>query len=125
MTTPIEIDFHGIDRSEATEALVQQKVAKLERNFDRMTYCRVVIAAPHRHAHKRRAYQVKIEIGIPGHAPVIVLPDDAYNQAHEDIKTALRDAFQAAGRQLDAQAERLGRAARQERGRRRPSPSSA
>lgn len=124
MTTPIEIDFHGIERSEATEALISEKVAKLERHFDRMTYCRVVVEAPHRHAHKQRAYQVKIEIGIPGHAPVIVHPGDIYDPAHEDIKSAMRDAFQAAGRQLDAQAERLGRSARQERGRRRPSQSS-
>lgn len=125
MTTPIEISFHGIDRSDATEALVQQKVARLERHFDRMTHCRVVVEAPHRHAHKQRAYQVKIEVGMPGRTPLIVQPTNDYNAAHEDITVALRDAFQSAERQLAAHAEKLTSSARIERGRRRPSAPAA
>ncbi len=124
MTTPIEISFHGIDRSDAAEALVHEKVARLERHFNRMTHCRVVVEAPHRHAHKQRAYQIKIEVGMPGRTPLIVQPTNDYNHTHEDITAALRDAFQAAERQLAAQAEKLTRTARIERGRRRPSAPS-
>ncbi len=66
MTTPLEITFKGLDKSDAIETKVAERVAKLEKHFDRMTYARVVVAAPHKHAHKGKSYEIKIEIGIPG-----------------------------------------------------------
>jgi ribosome-associated translation inhibitor RaiA len=125
MTTPIEIHFHGMDKSDATEDIVRQKVARLERHFDRMTYCRVSIDLPHRHNHKQRAFEVKLEIGIPGRPPIVIDPEPTYDPAHEDIKSAIKSAFDAAGRRLVAEAEIIGKAARNERGRRRPAPPSA
>ena len=37
MNTPLEITFKGLDRSEAIEAKILEKTAKLEKVFDRMT----------------------------------------------------------------------------------------
>lgn len=124
MTTPLEITFKGLDKSEAIETKVAERVAKLQKHFDRMTYARVVVAAPHKHAHKGKSYEIKIEIGIPGSQPLIVTHDSAVGHAHEDLKIAIRDAFDAAQRRLDDVADKKGRAARIERGRRRPQPQA-
>ena len=124
MTTPLEITFKGLDKSEAIETKVAERVAKLEKHFDRMTHARVVVAAPHKHAHKGKNYEIKIEIGIPGTQPLIVRHTSAVGDAYEDLKIAIRDAFDAAQRRLDDVAERRGRAARSERGRRRPQPEA-
>ena len=118
----VEIHFHGIDRSEAVEEKAHAFADKLARQFDRITHCRVAIEAPHRHAHKARLYLVRIEVGMPGRAPVIVSSDNEYNPAHEDVLIALKDAFEVARRQVGETAELMRAPAKRERGRRRPAP---
>jgi ribosome-associated translation inhibitor RaiA len=120
MNTPLEISFKGLDKSTAIEAKIAEKAAKLEKHFDRMTHCRVVVAAPHKHSHKGKTYEIKIDIGIPGTAPLIVTHESPVGPAQEDLKIALRDAFEAAGRRLDDLVEKMKGASRAERGRRRP-----
>jgi ribosome-associated translation inhibitor RaiA len=120
MNTPLEITFKGLDKSAAIEAKIAEKAAKLEKHFDRITHCRVVVSAPNKHAHKGKTYEIKIDIGIPEHAPIIVTHDSAVGNATEDLQIALRDAFLAAQRHLDETVERMRSAAKSERGRRRP-----
>jgi hypothetical protein len=85
--------------------------------------CRVTIEAPHRHHHKGKAYEVRIEIAVPGDEIVVnhalsrlkalklsergganndfVESHDVHRHgAHEDVYVAIRDAFNAAGRKL-------------------------
>lgn len=121
MNTPLEISFKGLDKSEVIEAKIAERAAKLEKHFERMTHCRVVVAAPHKHSHKGKTYEIKIDIGIPGGAPLIVTHEAAVGHAQEDLKLALRDAFDAADRRLDDLVDKMNGAARAERGRRRPS----
>ena len=124
MDTPLDITFKGLDKSDAVEGKIAERAAKLERHFDRMTHCRVVVAAPHKHSHKGKTYEIKIDIGIPGGAPLIITHESAVGDAQEDLQIALRDAFDAAQRRLDDVADRLNGAAKAERGRRRPAGAS-
>lgn len=120
MSVPLEIHFHGLDKSDAVETRVREKFAKLERHFDRITSARVVIEAPHRNPEKVKVIQVKIEVSVPGGKPIIVKHEREAAHAHEDVLLALRDAFEVATRQVDATAEKIGSRTRTERGRRRP-----
>ena len=72
MSTPVEVNFHGIEKSEAVEQRVRDKVARLEKYFGRMTSCRVAIEVPQRTAQKPKVYQIKIEIGVPRRAPIVI-----------------------------------------------------
>ena len=122
MTTPLEIQFHGLDKSDAVEARVREKFKKLERHFDKITSARVVIEAPHRNPEmKVKVIQIKIEISVPGSKPIIVTHERETVHAHEDVMQALRDAFQIAQRHVDETAEKISTRAKSERGRRRPS----
>lgn len=121
MKTPLEISFKGLEKSRAVEAKVAERAERLERHFDRMTNIRVVVSAPNKLAHKGKHFEVKIEIGIPGGAPVIISEEPAGNDARSDLLIAIRDAFDAAGRRLDELSERMGGTSkRSERQRRRP-----
>jgi putative sigma-54 modulation protein len=120
MDTPLEISFKGLDKSTAIEAKITERAARLEKHFDRMTHCRVVVAAPHKHSHKGKTYEIKIDIGIPGAAPLIVTHESPVGQAQEDLRIALRDAFDAADRRLDELVDKKNGASRAERSRRRP-----
>jgi ribosomal subunit interface protein len=122
MNKPLEITFQGVEKSDAIEAKIAEKAAKLEKHYDRITHFRVVVAAPHRHSNKGKIYQIKIEIGLPDRAPVILTHEPEVNHAHEDLLVAIRDAFDAARRRLDDTAAKMSGTAKAERGRRRPSP---
>jgi putative sigma-54 modulation protein len=124
MDTPVEVHFHGIERSEAIAQRVQEKVAKLARHFPRMTSCRVVLDAPHRNPQKPKVFQIKIEIGVPSRQPIVVSHERAGSHANEELLLALRDAFEAALRKVDGVATKIGARPRLERGRRRPSPAA-
>lgn len=99
MQLPIDIDFQNMDASEAVATRVKDRIAKLEHLFDRTISCRVTIEAPHRHHHKGNLYHVRILLRVPGE-DIIVSRDPGNAHAHEDVYVAVRDAFDAAERQL-------------------------
>jgi putative sigma-54 modulation protein len=122
MHTPVEIHFHGIEKSEAIEERVQEKVSKLAKHFGGMTRCRVVLEAPHRSPQKPKVFQIKIEISLPRRPPIVVCHEREGSHAHEELPLAIRDAFEAALRKVDDVGSKSIRT-KLERGRRRPQPS--
>lgn len=121
MTTALDIHFHGLEKSQAVEAKVKEKVAKLQRHFERMTACRVVLEAPQRNAAKAKLFRVKIEVSVPSGSPIIITHDREGASAHDDLPLAIRDAFEAAMRKVDEVGDKRAKRPRTERGRRKPS----
>ena len=121
MTTQVEVHFHGIEKSEAVEQRVREKVAKLKKHFTQMTSCRVAVEVPQRKADRPKVYQIKIEIGVPRRAPVIVSHERTGSHANEDLPLAIREAFEAALRKANGMSAKISQRSRIERGRRRPS----
>lgn len=95
------ITFKGIDRSEAVEARVHEHLAKLDRLCSTILRCDVVIESPHRHQHRGRQFEVRIELSVPGRV-IEVSHDPGGGGAHEDVYVAVRDSFLAARRQLES-----------------------
>lgn len=121
MQSPLEISFHGVERSEAVEQRVREKFKRIETHFERITHARVVIEAPQRRTPLPKFFHVRIDIGIPGKKPIVVHHEPDDDRAHTDVMLALRDAFSAAQRQVDELSDRLDRQGRSEKARRRPS----
>ena len=96
---PLQITWRDFEPSPALEADIRSHVEKLEQFYDRITSCRVVVEAPHAHHHKGKLYRLHIDIKVPGRE-ISVTRDPAEHHSHEDIYVALRDAFDAAKRQL-------------------------
>ncbi|MGB6428208.1 MAG: ribosome-associated translation inhibitor RaiA [Methyloceanibacter sp.] len=106
MPVPLQISFRNMDASPAVEAVIREKVTKLDRFFDRIVSCNITVEAPHRHHHKGKLYKVRVDIGMPG-KDVHVNQEGPQNHAHEDVYVAIRDAFDAAVRQIEDQVRRL------------------
>ncbi len=100
MQVPLQITFRDIPPSPAIEARIREQVERLERFHSRMIRCRVVVESPHRHHHKGHLYHVGIEITVPG-GEIVVNREAHEDHSHEDAYVAVRDAFMAAGRQLE------------------------
>ena len=105
MQMPVQVTFRNMDQTESVEDKIRERVAKLETYFGRINSCRVVVEAPQRRHRKGRLYRVHIEVGIPG-KDVVVSRHPQNNHAHEDVYVAVRDAFDAAQRQLEDHARR-------------------
>ena len=120
MTVPLEIHFHGLDKSDAMETRVREKFAKLARHFDRMSGCRVVLEAASRNPAKAKVFCVKIEISVKGGKPIIINHEREGAHANEDLALTIRDAFDTALRQVDEMASQLAGRGRTEQSRRRP-----
>jgi ribosomal subunit interface protein len=106
MDIPLQVSFRNMDHSDAVEAQVRERAAKLENFFRRITSCRVVVEAPERRHRKGKLYHVRIELAVPGRE-LIVSRHPSQKHAHEDVYVAIRDAFDAARRQLEDHARKL------------------
>jgi ribosome-associated translation inhibitor RaiA len=120
MSAPLEITFHGLEKSDAVEARIRDKFTRLQQHFERITHGRVVVETPRKHSPTAKVFQVKIEIGLPGQKPLIVCYEPVVDQARTDVSLAIRDAFAAARRRLDDAAAKIKHPAKRERARRRP-----
>jgi len=109
MQIPLKISFRNLPPSDAIEAQVRARVAGLERLYDKITGCRVVVESPHRRHHQGKLYHVRIDLTVPGEE-VVVSREPAEHHAHEDVYVAIRDAFDAVQRRLEDHARRQRRA---------------
>lgn len=100
MDVPLEIAFHNLEQSDFVETRVRERVARLERYYDRINSCRVVVELPHKQHQKGNIYHIRIEVRVPGNELVVSRGPGDIN-AHQDVYVAIRDAFDAAERQLE------------------------
>ena len=100
MQSPLQITWRNLEASDAVESAVREKAQKLERFAEHITSCKVIIEAPHKHHHQGNIYHVKIDITLPG-AEILENKHSDKHHAHEDVYVAIRDAFDAARRQLE------------------------
>ena len=102
MHVPLQITVRDFPQSEALEARIREKAAKLEEFHPNIISCRVSIEELRKHQQQGRHFQVNLDVRVPGKEIVV-------NHMHdEDVYVALRNAFDAAKRQLE-EAGRLKR----------------
>ncbi len=94
-----QITWRDVDQSDAIEADIREKIHKLENFFDKIVSCKVAVEASHRRHHKGNLYRIHIIVEVPDHE-IVVSRDPGEHHAHEDIYVTIRDAFDAARRQL-------------------------
>jgi len=101
MRIPIQITFRNIPKSEAIEATINEKAAKLDKFYDRIMSCRVVVEESQRRHHQGKLYSVRIDITVPSKEIAVS------RQENEDVYVAVRDAFDVAVRLLEEHASRI------------------
>jgi ribosome-associated translation inhibitor RaiA len=100
MQVPLQIKFQYMEPSAAIEDRVRERCHKLQRFAEHVTCCRVTVDAPHKHQDKTGLYRVSIDITLPDE--VTGAPSHAEQQhTHENVEVAIREAFEAARRQLE------------------------
>jgi hypothetical protein len=88
-----EITFEGSEPSDAARAQILSEIERLETHNHRITGCRVKVIAPsHKHRHGT---------GLP-HENIVVEQSGSSDARHEHAHVAIKDAFSAVRRQIDA-----------------------
>jgi ribosomal subunit interface protein len=100
MKLPLQITFHQMEPSAALEAQIREHAARLDRFYDSIMTCRVLVEASHRRRRKGNLYRVRVDITVPG-KELVITRDPPEHQAHQDPYVSIRDAFDAARRQLE------------------------
>jgi ribosomal subunit interface protein len=101
MQMPVDITYKEIAATDALDLRIRGWVAKLERVYDRIIRCEVLVETPHRHHRQGRQFHVRVRVTIPGGIELVSSHDPGRDGAHEDVYVAIRDAFTAIRRQLE------------------------
>ena len=95
MEIGLQITARDIEVTDAIRADIEAKAEKLDKYYDRIMRCRVVLESPKRHQHEGKLYNVHIYLTVPGSELMVKRDLD------KDLYVAIRDAFQAARRKLE------------------------
>lgn len=107
MQGPARIEFHNMPPSLRLIARIERRVGRLQRLFERLSDCRVIVAAPHRHHRAGNLFRVHIIATVPG-GELVVSRDPGHDRGHADVILAIGDAFDAAERRLAGYRQRRG-----------------
>lgn len=106
MQLPLQITYHNLSASPALEAKIRDNAQRLDEFCDQIMGCRVVVEVPHKHHAHGNQYQVRIDITVPGDE-IVINRDSPEHTQYRDVEVALRDAFDAAARQMEDYVRRL------------------
>ena len=101
MKLPLQINFRNMEGSEAMKNNIEERAGKLEQFCDQIMSCRVMVEAQHRHHQAGNLYHVRIDITVPGRE-LVVSREPHEHHSHTDAYVSIRDAFNAARRQLES-----------------------
>ncbi len=105
MTAKVQITFRDFPPPQLAEERIRERVDRLGNLHPRITSCRIVAEAPHRHSHKGMLYFIRIDLTLPG-GGLVVNRNHNDKHAHEDFFVAMRDAFNAMEKMLRSYAHR-------------------
>ena len=100
MQLPLQITFRDMEPSEAVEANIRERASRLDRFYNHIMSCRVMVEAPHAHHNKGRLFQVRIDVTVPDGELNVNHGHHHKDHSHEDIYVAIREATPAHGRVL-------------------------
>ena len=102
-----EVVFNQTHPSEAVRQRALYLMGKLQRVSKHILRCVMTIEGRHHHHHQGNLYHISLRIRLP-FRDAVVSRDPELNHAHEDIYVAMRDAVDAARRQLLAYEDEFG-----------------
>jgi ribosomal subunit interface protein len=102
MQNSLQILFRDIPSSEAMDAEIRKRVAKLEKLCGDLIGCQVSVESEANHKQQGKLYRVRVDLKARG-AELVV---DGSRTANEDAYVALRDSFDAMTRQLEEYVQR-------------------
>lgn len=123
MILPVQVSFRNMPHSDAIEAMVREEAEHLEKYYNHIMGCRVMIEVPHRHREEGEYHHVRIYVTVPGGEIVVRREPSLHSRQrhiHEEarskdreiersrkhLQVAIREAFDTLRRRLQDYARR-------------------
>lgn len=100
MKVPLEITYRDVDKTDAIESLVHEKVAKLEEVCNYISSCHIAIEKIHDRPRSGSPYRVRIDMTVPPGHELVAERNPGESAQYDPLDAVIRDAFNAARRQL-------------------------
>ena len=100
MRIPLQISVRNVALSKVAKDNIRDKAAQLDQYYNNITSCRVTVEAVNRGQRQGTIYNVRVDMTVPGSELVVNRESD------EDVYVAIRDAFDAAMRQIEKYARK-------------------
>lgn len=102
MDVPLQIAFKNLESSAFLEALIRERVAKLERYHHHIVGCRVLVEVPHRApASGKVPIGISVEVEVPGSKSIVAKDQEERHDSKNDHTTVVNRAFDKVQRQLE------------------------
>jgi cold shock CspA family protein len=100
MQVPLAMSFRSVQKDRSIEDLIRARADKLGRVCDHLMSCRVGVERRQMHQEIGNPYRVRIDMMVsPGHE-LVVRREPSKGYMHDPLDVVVRDAFNAAERQL-------------------------
>ena len=106
MQVPLQVVFKDVPPAPELEAVCREEAQKLERYYQRITACRVVVSVPHRGGRHGSHWLISVHLAVPG-KEIVVRRDPPQRRDRVKPERAVLEAFNAARRQLEDHLRRL------------------
>lgn len=123
MQLPVQVTLRNVPFPELIEPRIHQRALKLERYYDHIMSCRVLVERTHRHHVDGNRFHVRIDLSVPGGEIVVNRTSSLHGQKQDldqarerkrdevealrkYVRVAVREAFDAARRRLQDYARR-------------------
>jgi ribosome-associated translation inhibitor RaiA len=97
---PVQISVRNLRLAPDMEADIRERAAALLSYYDRVVNCHVTVEVPTRRHHSGVLHKVRVDLTVPGGVIVV------RRRPHEDWRTSVQIAFNAARRRLQDYARR-------------------
>jgi ribosome-associated translation inhibitor RaiA len=94
-----DVTFRHCEKSTTLVGDITDRAEKLQKYFDRIIGCHVMVEAPHQRHAKGNSYQVRIDLKVPG-KELVARNEIDINRSSEDPYFAVHEAFEVMKREL-------------------------
>ena len=100
MKVPLELAYRNVDKTDAIDTLVHEQVAKLEKVCNYISSCHIAVEKVHDRPSSGSPYRVRIDMTVPPGHELVAESNPGADIQYPPLDVVVRDAFQAARRQL-------------------------
>jgi cold shock CspA family protein/ribosome-associated translation inhibitor RaiA len=100
MKIPPEITYRNVEKTNAIDTLIHEKIAKLETVCHQLNSCHIAIEKIHDRPRSGSPYRVRIDMTVPPGHEIVAERSPAEGNQYEPLDAVIRDTFNAARQQL-------------------------
>lgn len=96
-----EISYRGVQKTDALESLIAEKIDKMATFYTEISSCHIAIEKAHDHPESGSPYRVRLDITVPEDREIVVDKSPDKGVQYPPLEAVIREAFDIANRQLN------------------------